>query len=129
MGSTSSLEWKFSRDVRLHGLRLLRCRHWPGVLPKRKPICIADALVDDLWRRLSHAPSRRFGPGRVYRQAWAARGITADSHTDVGGNLLHRLHARVRFDWPLGSSPGSCRKTTTGLFGWHGTWWRFCLSI
>src|SRR5882762_9865116 len=105
MGGSSSLERKFSRDVRLHGLRLLRGGYRPGVFSKRKPLLIVDALVDDIWRGLSHAAGRRSGLGRLHGQTWPTRGITTDSLFDVGGNLHDRLHAGIRFDWSLGSPP------------------------
>src|SRR5256886_17604997 len=123
------LEWKFSRDVRLHGIWLLRCRYWTGIFPERKCVCILDAVVDDIWRCLSYASGGGIGLGRIHRQTWKARRIAFNSLSDVSRNFYDRLHARVRYDRPVGSAAGRCRKITTGFLGRHGTWWRFRLSV
>src|SRR6185436_7042357 len=89
------LQRKFSGDVRLHGLRLLRLRDRRRIFSQRQSVRVADAGADDVWRRLPDAPARRDRARRLCGQVRAAGRPRLDVEPDVDRHRVHCLRARI----------------------------------
>src|SRR5260370_11842631 len=97
------LQRKFSGDVRLHGIWVLRHGHRQRFLPQRKPFPVAHVVTDDVWGGISDAAPRRHRARCVHRSPWPPRRPHSDSESHVRGHLFDFLHSAVTNDQLAGS--------------------------
>src|ERR1051326_2899486 len=75
----SCLDGKFPRDVRLHGLWLLRRGDRARLLPDAERVRFADAVLHDFRHGLLDASARRDRAGRLHRPPWPAQRSARDT--------------------------------------------------
>ena len=116
-GRGSRGQRQLPRDVRLHGVRVLRRHHRESGIPQRQRIRVADAVADDLRHRLPDAPARRRRAGSVHRSARPPAGPDREPRHHVGRRCADRLHADLRVDRHGRANPGRRRASAPGLLG------------
>ena len=105
------------RDVRLHGLRVLRRGRRESRIPQRQRIRVADAVADDIRHRLPDAPARCRRAGRLHRSARPARRPDREPRHHVRRRCADRLHADLRVDRHGRANPRRHRASAPGLLG------------
>src|SRR5258708_20096254 len=110
------IQWKFSGNVRLHGVWLLCLSNWQSILPERQSLRFINAFLDDLWGRFSYASPWCSGSGSLHRPSRASSWLTSYVGPDVLRDLLDRLRARLRNDRPHAPPPRSDRPLPSTIF-------------
>ncbi len=109
-------QWQLPRDVRLHGVWLLRHRHRQDLLPRRQPVRLPDAVPRHLWRRLPDAAVGCGVPGRLHRSPRPPPGPDHYPRPDGHGHPADRLRSRLCHAGRGGAVAGAVRPAPAGFF-------------
>ena len=107
---------KFSGDVRLHGLRLLRLGHRNDILSQQHSLRVSDAGADDIWRRLPDATARGDRARRLRRQTWTPGWTHPDVEPHVSRHLVDRMRAGLCLHRDIGAAARARWASPAGIF-------------